>query len=161
MKLRSHLLVVSLATLVPMALFAVAGGLVLAKREREAFQRGAIERVRALMTAVDAELRGSATTLEALSELPSLDGPDFERFRPYAQRVASTQGWINVVVTRPSGEHLLNLLVPAGKPIPPSLDQATVLRAVNGRTTVVGNMVSGAVLRRPIFTLRTPVIRDG
>jgi len=84
MKLRSHLLIVSLATLLPMALFAVAGGLVLAKREREAFQRGAIERVRALMTAVDAELRGSATALEALSTLPLLDGPDFERFRPFA-----------------------------------------------------------------------------
>jgi len=161
MKLRSHLLVVSLATLVPMALFAVAGGLMLAKRERQAFERGAIERVRALMTAVDAELRGSATTLEALSMLPLLDGPDLERFRPYAERIASTQGWINLVVTRPSGEHLLNLLVPAGKPIPPTLDQATVLRAVQSRTTVVGNMVSGAVLRRPIFTLRTPVIRDG
>ena len=37
MKLRSHLLVVSLATLLPMALFAVAGGLLLAAREREAF----------------------------------------------------------------------------------------------------------------------------
>jgi len=160
-KLRSHLLVVSLATLLPMALFAVAGGLLLAKREREAFERGAIERVRALMTAVDAELRGSAVTLEALAVLPLLDGPDLEGFRPYAARIASNQGWINLVVTRPSGEHLLNLLVPPGKPIPPSFDQATVLRAVQTGRTVVGNVISGAVLQRPIFTMRTPVLREG
>ncbi|HET7669144.1 MAG TPA: hypothetical protein VFK84_01945, partial [Burkholderiales bacterium] len=81
MKLRSHLLVLIAATLLPMAIFAVGGALLLAEREREAFHRGASERVRALMTAVDAELQGHITTLAALSALPVFDGDDVGRFR--------------------------------------------------------------------------------
>ena len=79
-----------------MALFAVAGAYLLAEREREVFERGAIERVRALLTAVDAELRGSVTTLEAMAGLPDLDAPDIETFRPGALRILATQpDWIN------------------------------------------------------------------
>jgi signal transduction histidine kinase len=145
-----------------MAVFAVAGAYLLAEREREVFERGAIERVRALLTAVDAELRGSAMTLEAIAVLPELDEPDIESFRPDAERILAAQpDWINLVVTRPTGEHILNLLVPPGKPMPASQDHATARRAAESGRSVVGDMVSGAVLKRPIFTIRTPVIRGG
>src|SRR4051812_2700781 len=121
MKLRSHLLVLSLAALVPMALFSIGGAFLLVERERQAFQRGAVERVRALLTAVDTDLRGSISTLEAIAVLPSIEGEDLEVFRPVAARILATQpGWVNIVVSRPSGEHLMNLLVPPGKPLPPS-----------------------------------------
>jgi signal transduction histidine kinase/ActR/RegA family two-component response regulator len=163
MKLRSHLLLLSLATLLPMAIFAVGGAFLLAARERQAFERGAIERVRALMTAVDVDLSGSISTLEALAVLPAFASDDLEAVRPQAARVLATQpGWINIVVTRPSGEHLMNLLVPAGKPLPPSQDRATAARAAQTGRSVVGDMVRGAVLAdRLIFTIRTPVFRDG
>ena len=55
MKLRSQLLLFALATLLPMAIIGAAVAYLLSEREREAFQRGAIDRVRALMTAVDAD----------------------------------------------------------------------------------------------------------
>src|ERR1043165_6935431 len=76
MKLRSHLLLLSLPTPLPMAIFSVGGAFLLAERERHAFERGAIERVRALMTAVDADLRGSITTLQALAVLPVFESDD-------------------------------------------------------------------------------------
>src|SRR4051812_6275803 len=162
MRLRSHLLVVSLLTLVPMAVFAIAGAFLLAERERAAFQRGAIDSVRALVTAVDAELRSTVTTLEALSAMPQLDTEDLESFRPHARQILNTQPtWINFVITRPTGEHVLNLLVPDGQKPPASRDHETAARAALTARTVVGNMVSGAVLQRPVFTVRTPVLRDG
>ncbi len=163
MKLRSHLLLLSLATLVPMAIFAIGGAFLLAEREREAFERGAIERVRALMTAVDADLRGSITTLEALAVLPGVDSDNLDAFRPLAERVLATQpSWLNIVVTRPTGEHLMNLLVPPGKPLPPSQDRDTAARAAQTGRSVVGDVTHGAVLKdRLIFTIRTPVKRNG
>src|SRR3954467_8461570 len=119
MKLRSQLLLLALATLIPMAVFAAVVAFMLAERERDAFQRGAIERVRALMSAVDADLHGSITTLEAMSVLPELDMPSLEAFRVQATRILQTQpGWLNIVVTDPAGEHLMNLLVPPGKTLP-------------------------------------------
>src|SRR3982750_2560291 len=55
----------------------------------------------------------------------------------------------------------MNLLVPPGQPMPRSLDLQTAQRATQGRS-VVGNMVNGAVLKdRLIYTVRTPVMRDG
>ncbi|HXI37246.1 MAG TPA: ATP-binding protein [Burkholderiales bacterium] len=163
MKLRSQLLLLALATLIPMALFAAAVTVMLVERERDAFQRGAIERVRALLTAVDTELSGSATTLEALAVLPAFDRGDLEGFRHEAERIVGTQrGWLNIVVTNPAGEHLMNLLVPPGKPLPASQDMETARRAAQTRRSVIGNLVPGAVLRdRRIFTVRTPVVRDG
>src|SRR4051812_15032362 len=162
MKLRSQLLLLALATLIPMALFAAVVAFMLAERERDAFQRGAIERVRALMSAVDADLHGSITTLEAMSVLPELDMDDLEDFRIQSARILKTQpSWLNIVVTNPAGEHLMNLLVPPGQPMPRSLDLQTAQRATQGRS-VVGNMVNGAVLKdRLIYTVRTPVVRDG
>ena len=56
MKLRSHLLVLTLGTLLPMLIFAVVASVFFARRERETFRRGATERTLALLTAVDAEL---------------------------------------------------------------------------------------------------------
>jgi len=163
MKLRSQLLLLALATLMQMALFAAAVTLMLVERERAAFQRGAIERVRALLTAVDTELAGSITTLEALAVLPAFDQGDLERFRAEAERIVGTQqGWLNIVVTNPNGEHLMNLLVAPGKPLPASQDMETARRAARLGRSVIGNLVPGAVLRdRRIFTVRTPVVRNG
>src|SRR3954466_4562444 len=162
MKLRSQLLLLALATLIPIAMFAAVVAFMLAAREQEAFERGAVARVRALMSAVDANLQGSITTLEALAVLPELDMPELSAFRIQATRILETQpGWINIVVSSPDGEHLMNLLVPPGKPMPRSLDRETAQRAATGRS-VVGNMVPGAVLReRLIYTVRTPVMRGG
>jgi len=161
MKLRTHLLVLTIATLVPMVLFAVGGAFLLAERERAAFRRGATERVRALMTAVDADLRGSIMTLEAMATFPAFDEGDLEAFRTDAARILRTQReWINIIVSRPSGEQLMNLLVPPGKPLPAATDPASVVRAAQTGRAVVGDVAPGAA-NRPFFAVRAPVIRDG
>ena len=163
MKLRSHLLVVAAATLVPMTLFAVGGAWRLAERERAAYQNGATERVRAVMSAVDAELRGAITTLEALASLPVFDGGGIEAFHGEARRVQATQpGWIAIVVNAPGGEQVLNTLVPPGAPLPPAAQPASALRAVESGRPVVGDATRARLAQdRPVFTVRVPVLREG
>ena len=72
MNIRSRLGALTFATLLPMAIFGAVGAYMLVQRERDSFERGALDRVRALMTAIDAELRASITPLEMLARSPTL-----------------------------------------------------------------------------------------
>jgi hypothetical protein len=62
--IRSRLRSLILFTLLPVAIFGIAGAWVLVERERATFERGARDRVRALTTAIDAELHAVITPLE-------------------------------------------------------------------------------------------------
>lgn len=162
MKLRSHLLVLTLVTMIPVLLFAVAGGSFMAARERATFQQGAMERSRALMTAVDAELHGSLATLQALCTSRSLDTGDFEAFREEAKRVLATQpGWLNVTVASASGAPLENALVPRGDRLPRVLDPRAIEQVVRTGKSYVGSLHYSVLNRRPAFAVHAPVVKEG
>ncbi len=56
---------------------------------------------------------------------------------------------------------MMNLLVPPGAPLFKTLDPASVLEAAKSARPTIGNVVTGGVLNRPLFTVRVPVLRDG
>ena len=144
-----------------MALFALGGAYLLAERERNAFQRGASERVRALMTAVDAEIRGSITTLEAVAALEVFDGEHPERFRPEAARIMRTQPyWRNIVVSRPGGEPVFNLLAGPGR-APASPDPESIARVAREKRSIVTHVTGGPIITSSVIAIRAPAVRDG
>jgi signal transduction histidine kinase len=147
-----------------MAVFGAVGAYMLVERERESFERAALDRVRALMTAIDAELRASITPLEMLARSPALDADDLMQFRVEAQRALEGRrgDWSNIVVSHPdTAQMMLNLLVPHGAPLFKTLDPGSVLEAAKSGHPTIGNVVSGGVLKRPLVTVRVPVLRDG
>src|SRR5687767_6024836 len=99
MKLRSHLLLLTLGTILPLLVFALIAVGLLAQRERAIFEGGAKERTLALLTAIDADLDTSITTLRALAASPHLDRDDLAAFQEQARRVLSTQlGWKGIEI---------------------------------------------------------------
>ena len=119
MKLRSHLVWLTLATLLPMALFAAAATFFLVERERNAFRDGAQDRVSSILSAVDTQLNGSITSLEALATLRSLDRNDLTDFREDARRVLASQpNWSNIHLALPDGHQLMNLRTHPGERLP-------------------------------------------
>ena len=147
-----------------MAIFGAVGAYMLVERERDSFERAALDRVRALMTAIDAELRASITPLELLARSPALDGDDLAAFRIEAQRALEGRrgDWSNIVVSHPeTAQMMLNLLVPPGAPLFKTLDPVSVLESAKSGRPTIGNVVTGGVLNRPLFTVRVPVLRDG
>ena len=147
-----------------MAIFGAVGAYMLVQRERDSFERGALDRVRALMTAIDAELRASITPLEMLARSPLLDGDDLTAFRAEAERALEGRrgDWSNIVVSHPdTAQMLLNLLVPPGAPLFKTLDPASVFESAKSQRPTIGSVVTGGVLNRPLFTVRVPVLRDG
>jgi signal transduction histidine kinase/ActR/RegA family two-component response regulator len=164
LNIRSRLWALILATLLPMAILGAVGAYMLVQKERESFERGALDSVRALMTAIDAELHASITALEVLARSPRLDQDDLAAFRLEAERVLEARrgDWSNIVVSHPeTAAMLMNLLVPPDAPLFKTLDPTSVIEAARSRRPAIGAVVSGGVLKRPLFTVRVPVLRDG
>src|SRR5690554_4550385 len=110
MKLRSHLLVLTLGTLLPMVVFAVIAVGLLAERERALFERDAKDRSLALLAAVDSELASSVTALQALAASRHLDTGDLAEFHREAMRVLPTQpGWTSISLAAPDASQLMRV----------------------------------------------------
>src|SRR5262249_42589269 len=112
MRLRSHLIGLVLAVLLPMIAFSAIALVMLGHSQRAAAERSALELSRALMSAVDENLRSTITTLEALATAPSLERNDLRAFYDEARRVVPAQLEWNSSCSRPMAG---NSLRPAGR----------------------------------------------
>ena len=109
MKLRTHLLFLALATLLPVLLFAVYVASQLVERERDTFRRGAADRTRAILTAVDLQINGTVSTLESVAFSRTLDIGDVTSFHTVARRVlASREDWRTLQLISTTGETLVD-----------------------------------------------------
>jgi len=162
MKLRSHLLLLTVSALLPMVLFALVVTVVLARREAAVFERGATERTRALLTAVDAELKASEATLEGLAASRHLDTGDTRAFQEDASRVLRSQeDWLSIALASPTGQQVVNVLRPPGAALPTTREVASLERVLRTGKPAVGDVIQGAVTGEPEFSVRVPVARDG
>jgi signal transduction histidine kinase len=163
MKLRSYLMLFALATLLPIAVFAVVVGALLIESQRDTFRRAAEERTLAVLNTVEVDLKSSISTVEALAVSPTLDSPDPAYFRSIATSVLSTQpDWSTINLALPTGQQVMNLSRAEGSPLPmiPTED-GSVARVVQTRQPAVGNMVLGPTTKRWDFAVRVPIIREG
>ncbi|PYM87532.1 MAG: hypothetical protein DME13_05810 [Candidatus Rokuibacteriota bacterium] len=161
MKLRNHILLLVVATVVPMTLFAAALIFYNARLQQQAAERGMRDTVRALALALDREIHDITTGVQTLAASRHLDDPpDLRRFYEEAVSVSrSFGGW--AVLSDPSGRQLFNTLRPFGEELPlPSTKSLEMMRAVAvRRRPFVSNLVVGTVTRRPAVTVAVPVIR--
>ena len=91
MRLRSHLIVLVLAALVPILGFAAFVIRENAALQLAATERGMRETARAVALTVDKELETAITTLEALAETEYPDAADLSAFHAFCQRVVRAQ----------------------------------------------------------------------
>ena len=164
MNIHTRLRALILITLVPIAIFGIAGAFVLVDKERDTLARGVTDQARAIMSAVDIELFASVGPLQLLAKSPALDRGDMAAFREEAQRALEARrgDWINVLLSQPdSAEMLMNLLSPPGAPMAPPEDAPTVRQAALSGKPTVSAVIDGPILERPLFGVRVPVMRDG
>lgn len=163
MKLRTHLIILTLATVVPAVL--LAAGLIVyhTRLEQSSLERGMRDTARALSLALDRDIDDIKTGVETLSASRYLDGTvDLARFYDEAVSVSKTfGGW--AVLSDPSGRQVLNTSRPLGSALPiPTMAGLEMMRSVaEGRKTVVSSVLVGIVSRQPAVIVSAPVVRDG
>jgi hypothetical protein len=90
LKLKFELLLLSVGTALPLAIFAVVAVFALIDHQRSTMQQEAMGRVASVMSAIDAEVNGSIMTLQALAASENFEGGDFRSF--HDKRGASGDG---------------------------------------------------------------------
>ena len=89
MKIRSHLLILVLSTLLPILALSVIISVIFWREQRWALEQRYLERVRAISVALDRELEGYIRALQILAESPALQAGDLRSFYDQAVRVLS------------------------------------------------------------------------
>ncbi|MDB5810943.1 MAG: chemotaxis protein methyltransferase CheR, partial [Betaproteobacteria bacterium] len=162
MQLRSKLLQLTLQAALPPIVLCLVVGSVLVNYEREAFRRGALDRNRAFMTAVDAEIRGHMLSLSALASSQNLEADKLVEFREDAARVVKSQpDWLGVNIVDPSGRQIMNTNRAPPEKLPVIADVEGVQRVISTRQPAAASIAYSDVNKSYVVPIRVPIFRDG
>ncbi len=157
-----QLSVFALAILVPMIALAVVTSIFLARRERDRFRQAAVEQTNALLSTIDGELKSSIRALEGITTSRSLEADDLSAFYAEATQLVRTQpNWTTVILSVPSGQQVINTLLPYGSVLPGALDKGSFEDLLRTGKPVVGELVETKLAKGPGFPVRVPVLRNG
>jgi hypothetical protein len=164
MRLRSSLSLLVVASVMPLAGFALIVSAVLVEHEQSNYAQVALDRNRAFMSAVDTQLKGYVSVLQSLSASESLTTGDLAKCQDQIASVLKTQpDWLNAVLMDPQGRHLVNAVMPLGKPMQLVPQQPASIDRVRGTMEpVVGDLIEhGTITQRSGLPVRVPVVRGG
>ena len=117
-KLRWHLIVLIVATLVPMLIFAAILMQREIKQQQENVDRGMRHTARALSLAVDREISSARAVLDTLEGSQSIDERNFPRFYRLAAAAAAKRQGSRVILFALDGQQLVNTARPLGDSLP-------------------------------------------
>jgi signal transduction histidine kinase/ActR/RegA family two-component response regulator len=159
--LERRLFWIVVAGLLPLILLAFATLLYNAQTQRRQQIQTAENTMRSVMAAVDAELRTSLASLDALAASPRLQARDFTGFYAEARALLERRpSWANIVLSDPTSQHVVNVRLPLGAPLPRSIDPGAIEATVRAGVPGVGNLIWSPVLNMHVFAVRLP-IREG
>lgn len=160
MRIRTQLILMAAAVLIPVVL---AAGIAIEKirnGEREAALRGLRETVRATALIVDREIQGSLWGLKALGNSPSLDVRDFKAF--YQQAAALNQMpdvW--TLLLDDTGTQVVNTVVPYGTPPPAPIARERVAQVIANQRPLITDLVLGPVTGKLLTGVYAPAAAAG
>jgi signal transduction histidine kinase/CheY-like chemotaxis protein len=164
MRLRTLLLLLVLATGLPVAAFAILSAYLVVNQEESAYVNAVRDRNRAFISAVDAELNGHIRALRTLGAARSLADDRLEDFYNQALKVLATQpSWTNINLNDAHGRQLVNLAAPPGASLPTVPAEAKSFQeAATKLQPSVGNLIEGGPFKQPpSIPVRVPVVREG
>jgi signal transduction histidine kinase/ActR/RegA family two-component response regulator len=144
--LRSHLLLLTLGSMVPLIVLIVLIAALLFEREENLARDGALARMKATASAVDALLLGHLSSLRALGSSDALAHADLAGFERDALRVKATQvHWRNVILVDAAGQQRMNLRLGAQRPLPQEreTERPGLLQVLQTGEAHVGNVGRG------------------
>ena len=104
----------------------------------------------------DREIATAISTLEVLSLSPALTGHDLGSFRVHARQIGRVQS-MNIILQDQTGQQIMNTLVPAGMPLPPSALPEASRRAMVAGGIHVSDLFLGVVKKQATFVVSVPI----
>lgn len=162
MRIRTRLLILVLAVLIPSFVAAALAVSFVYREEQESQVKSVTEAARAFALLVDNELQAKAGILRTLAGSPALARGDLRTFHEHARSVAPGKE-TTIVLSDLRGRQLLNTRVPFGGPLPNkrSSNVGELMRSDGPDRTLVSDLFIAPVGGRPDFTVQVPVHLDG
>ena len=128
---------------------------------RNHLEEGALQTARALAQAVDRDLLGVTSKLQALATAPALQTGDWPLFHRQAREVLARETLGHAVVMIDSaGRQIINTRVPPGSRLPESELSEPRRQAIRGGAGI-SDLYYGAEPRLPLIFVSVPVVRQG
>ena len=159
--LRRRLLLVGAAGVLPLAVACGIALFVLADHQKQRASQSGIEVTRALSIAVGGALQRSLAALQALAVDPRARAGDLTHHRELLERAVATRpDWGEIIVHDAQGRMLMNTSIPAGEPLPGTVETASLEEILRTGRPVVGRLRRGSrgTWRFPV---RVPVLDGG
>lgn len=156
--IRSRLVLLVIACVIPASLMAVALIAYNYQQERARLVRDSIATARALTSAMDRELAGVQSALFALSTSPHLSSNDLRAFYNQAKEVLPNLIANNIVLVDPSGQQQINTLRSFGEPLP-SNSKGQLHRVIETGRPDITDLFVGPASSAPILAIGVPVRR--
>ena len=129
----------------------------------EITQQRLMETARALALAVDRELNISEAVLRSLATSPRLTpgSEDFPGFYRHALMTAQQEEAITLSLVDPSGQQIINTMLPLGTPPRPRTRMDAVTQVFERGQTAITDTWFGPLSGIPQYGVDVPVLRDG
>jgi len=162
MRIRAYLLIMIGAIILPISIFAAIALQTLLRSEREAALQAMDQTASATALLVDRELSSAEAALHVLARSPHLAHGDIAGFYEHARSADRGDGG-RTILFDPSGQQIINTVVPLGTKLPPPPDYVRLRtrKVIDTQRTVVSDLIKGAVQRIPVTTINVPVPLDG
>jgi hypothetical protein len=159
LSVRSYLLVMVLAILLPVGAFAGVLFWRYADSEIARIDQQLENDAHELALDVDRDLQGKIVALETLATANSMENRDYARFYDRAVRIKNLAG-VDISLRGRDGQQLADTRVPWGTPLPRNLYPDDEKAAASGKP-YISNVVEGPVAGHPIYFISVPISENG
>ena len=156
LKIRTHLVLMAVAILLPVVVFSTVALQMLRDGEREAALRGLQETARATALTVDRELASSVTALELLARSPHLESGDLQAFYKQAALLNKRPTSWTVLLDK-NAQQLVNTARPFGEALPPPRDTGRVQEVMQTQNSLASDLIVGQVTQKLVTVVYVPV----
>jgi two-component sensor histidine kinase len=161
---RFHLGVLGALTAVPFILAGAVVAVLYVNSERQRTQQDLVSAAKDLSNAIDRQVTGGVSTLQALAFSPSLEQHDLASFYEQATRVAGIFPGSLVGFRSADGKQIINTALPWGAPLPTTQDpilRASDKTALDTMQPVVSNIYTGASTGQRYVMINLPIMFEG
>lgn len=162
MRIRSRLLILMFAILLPSLVGAVLGIYYIYQEQQKAYRDSVQDLTNAMARLLDKEMTERVKILEALSRSPTITQNNLQEFYRFSKEVAPTRDVV-IVVSDLSGQQLMNTRAPYGVGNLPKITESVMaLRQDMGPdSAIVSNVYLAPLGKQHSFAVQIPVVRDG
>lgn len=159
--LERRVFLVAVAGLLPVAVLSCVLFISSANDQRDKLLSSSEDTMAALLSAVDAELKSTIASLDALASSPRLARGDFEAVREEALELLGRRpSWLNVVIADADKEYV-NARIPADQPMPAVSEPDLIRETLQTGTPLMGEITYAPVLQRHAVAILVPYKRKG